>query len=878
MKKNSAAHSLPSVFRRLRCRAIDNKICFAAFLLPFVSMLAIFIGNEIFPFGDESFMHSDMYHQYVPFLQEFLRKLTKGDSLFYSRNVGMGANYLALYAYYSASPFNWLVIFVPQQYVIEFMSYMVIFKIGCCSFTFSYFLKEKFRTKDFTILLFSVFYAMSGFVAAYNWNVMWLDCLILAPMIILGLEKLVKKGRAGLYCITLALCILSNYYISIMVCIFLCLYFLVLLPELAKGDGAKAFGKRALLAAGRFSLYSLLTGGMCAVLLLPEIAALYFTEYADFNFPQKVTWYFSFLDVIARHAVGVKKETGLDHWPNIFCSSAVFFLIPLYACNTKIKLREKVGHLALCAFLLVSFSVNTLNFIWHGFNYPNSLPCRQSFLYILLVLTMCFEAVHRLDGYDSKTLFRCLGGGLFFLLLAEKLVTDDAFTTDNFVLSAALLAVYALLLYLHQKLQTAPQTPAASEKIAEKSGDADEGETNIIFDAPRILALAAVAVVTFEATFHMASTSVSTTSRSKYLEALPAYETLAQRTMETDTDFYRFEKFSRVTKNDGTLVGYPTASLFSSTANGNVEHWYDRMGLSESKVFYCFDGQTPLSSAMLNVRYMFSRSADEDSELYTLIDQEEDVYLYRCNYTLPAGYIVDDSWNLKSETLENTASTPFDLQNRMVLSTGTAAELFETAEVSESGGTAQVFVEKSGHYYAYCSNTKVDTVKLNSDSVNKTFRKIKYDYILDLGHHDAGDLITLDNQDDGDLQATVCLLNQEALAQTLNTIGQQQLTVDSWDSTHVNGHITVTNPGTLVLSIAYEPGWSLKVDGQEVEIEMYDTMFISTELSAGEHTIELSYAPADLIPGLIISISSLIAFLVLQWAQGQLPHQQKMWS
>ena len=49
------------------------------------------------------------------------------------------------------------------------------------------------------------------------------------------------------------------------------------------------------------------------------------------------------------------------------------------------------------------------------------------------------------------------------------------------------------------------------------------------------------------------------------------------------------------------------------------------MGMSESKVFYCFDGQTPLSAALLNVRYLFSRSDAEDSSLYTLIDEHDGV-------------------------------------------------------------------------------------------------------------------------------------------------------------------------------------------------------------------------------------------------------------
>ena len=87
-------------------------------------------------------------------------------------------------------------------------------------------------------------------------------------------------------------------------------------------------------------------------------------------------------------------------------------------------------------------------------------------------------------------------------------------------------------------------------------------------------------------------------------------------------------------------MGYPTASLFSSTSNGHVQDFYDKMGMSDSKVFYCFDGATPLSSSLLGVRYVFSRSANEDPSLYTLIDQEGDIYLYECRYSLPLGFMI----------------------------------------------------------------------------------------------------------------------------------------------------------------------------------------------------------------------------------------------
>ncbi|MFQ9701931.1 MAG: YfhO family protein [Enterocloster clostridioformis] len=65
------------------------------------------------------------------------------------------------------------------------------------------------------------------------------------------------------------------------------------------------------------------------------------------------------------------------------CSS--FFL--LYLGSRKITFREKAVYCTMLILFYASFSVNVLNFIWHGFHYPNSLPCRQSFIYIALMLS-----------------------------------------------------------------------------------------------------------------------------------------------------------------------------------------------------------------------------------------------------------------------------------------------------------------------------------------------------------------------------------------------------------------------------------------------------------------------------------------------------------
>ena len=118
-------------FKKLSKEAItawirENQIFILAFTLPFLTMMALFAAQQIYPFGNRSFLNIDMYHQYFPFLTDFFHKLKEGDSLYYSWNAGIGSNFIALYAYYLATPINWLCVLVPEAYLLEYMSYLVI--------------------------------------------------------------------------------------------------------------------------------------------------------------------------------------------------------------------------------------------------------------------------------------------------------------------------------------------------------------------------------------------------------------------------------------------------------------------------------------------------------------------------------------------------------------------------------------------------------------------------------------------------------------------------------------------------------------------------------------------------------------------------------
>ena len=67
---------------------------FISFFLPLIIMIAIFAVRGIYPFGDNVYLRSDMYHQYCPFFSELWDKIRNGGSLFYSWEIGLGSNFI----------------------------------------------------------------------------------------------------------------------------------------------------------------------------------------------------------------------------------------------------------------------------------------------------------------------------------------------------------------------------------------------------------------------------------------------------------------------------------------------------------------------------------------------------------------------------------------------------------------------------------------------------------------------------------------------------------------------------------------------------------------------------------------------------------------
>ena len=113
-----------------------------AFAVPVLVLFILYIVRGVYPFGKDIYVRMDFYHQYAPFVKDFCRRVWEGESFFYAWEYGLGANYWAHYAYYLASPFNWLIALIPTDYVIEAMNVTMVLRAGIAGASFVYFLKE----------------------------------------------------------------------------------------------------------------------------------------------------------------------------------------------------------------------------------------------------------------------------------------------------------------------------------------------------------------------------------------------------------------------------------------------------------------------------------------------------------------------------------------------------------------------------------------------------------------------------------------------------------------------------------------------------------------------------------------------------------------
>lgn len=342
-------------------RASNLPLLAAAFIIPILLYLAVMLLCKITPFGQRTLLVWDANGQYASYLTELRRMILGKADPFYTFHTVLGGGTAGLISYYLASPWNVIFIFFKETDLPLAYSLLVLLKIGLCGLSMMVFLRKVYGMR-YQGLLFSVTYALMGYVAVYSWCVMWMDGVAALPLILLGLRKISRRESPLLYILALAYSLYCNFYIGFMLCLFSLLYFIWLVLE----------NREALRASGSFIISSLLSAGLAAVMLIPAYVSIA-GGYSVFSLNDaSLSRLNSLFSVLLKLYTGaVSFEQMRYGQPNIYIGIPVLLFAISFFLNPAVPFRKRLSGAFLPGIILISFIVKPLYLVWHGFDFPN---------------------------------------------------------------------------------------------------------------------------------------------------------------------------------------------------------------------------------------------------------------------------------------------------------------------------------------------------------------------------------------------------------------------------------------------------------------------------------------------------------------------------
>ena len=876
---------------KLQNQPISRYVLPLAFAIPCVGMLMVMLISGYEPFGDAAILYSDNYHQYYPFFVAFREALLSGDSLLYSWDVGLGMDYLGLISYYLASPLYLLGVLVPEGLLLEFYCLLTPIRLGLAGLFFAIFLRKIFGKEDLAVAVFSAFYALCAWALGYLWNVMWLDTFALLPLVVLGAVSVLRERKFILYTVTLFLSIYSNYYIGFFVCIFVLLVFICW--QVCRWQGFKRFAiDLALMAA-----LSLLAIGMTAILELPALAALQNTQSSVNKFPEKFDinigedTFLGLLDAmrqVAGNMGGGLEPTFKEGLPNIYCGVGTLALAILYLMAKDVKLRDKICAVVMVLFLMMSFIIRQLDYIWHGFHFTNMIPYRFSFLYSFVMLYMAYRAWTLRETFRVSQVF--IAGVLAAALLC---MSNDALEPVFLVYNGVML-LFFLGFMIYGLLEKRPPEDAGEETLAEMKEEQSLRRRSAALYLTVILGAELVLnLVNFGIRFP--GTSVTHYPRgTTYAESMIAY----MHEREDDTLFYRAETTHSQTLNDGALNGYHGVSTFTSSANVKVTEFMRVLGYGAKNTYnrYCYEEASPVSNLFLGLKYMIDReSRDRESSMFDAIHTYDSVTLLQNNAYLPLGFLADgelsnlifgedndfyfqndlftaataiyeDVWRMQSADITGADVTIKDSQFSGYCSYQDAiqnASITYTYTVDESGFMC---------VQLYCPKRNDITILVNGLAVMT--ESMSLEQMLAVGDVVPGDIVEIradcDDGESGTMNITAAVLDNDLFWRGYEILNASTLELTTFENTLVEGTIDCDRDGLLNTSIPQNGNWSVSVDGQPAEITLVGDVMIGVALTEGRHTVTFTYENAAFSLGWKISAVCLLAFIVLVYVNYQI--------
>ena len=851
----------------LFCHRVEDfvlkKNALFSFLLVVGILLAVFLTSGIAPFGEQSLAGDDARIQYIDFFLYYKDVLAGQNSLAYTFSKLLGDSSIALFSYYLASPLNLLVVFFDKTQILSFIDLLILLKAALAAACFSVFLSVRFRDRihsrrsQFLTVFLSACYGLSEYILTQCSNLMWLDGAIILPLVMLGVYEVVN-GRALWRLSVPVLCsVLFNWYTAGMNCLFAGVWFVLEYALLAADPGTSLSIRHFFKTLLRW-LAGMLLGLLCSAgLFLPTVLALTGNSKADLNF-----W--ALLLPVMRSPLHTVIESSIYGARSTATSLTLFCgVLPIIGVSSFFFKRErpvyKLIFTLFLLFLVLMYCWFPLYSLFVLLENPARYFCRYSYLQEFGILFVAAWSLLNVST-DQRQPIRL--GAISYAVILITIYLLFPYEKRLYIVFTAL-SIVLVSLPLHAFLQPQIYSPRVNRFIA------------------WVLALFLIADLS-------AAAYLQLNFKGSYANAgaeTPAYIARENRLIESlsemDDGTYRLNQTTNRWTDDGHWTANFSESLaygfwsiieYSSTASSAQLGFLERAGYrTEADVIGVVNTSVLGIDSLLGVKYVLTDVPVNGLAKIDSVTGFDGKDVYRNPYALPMAFQFTANAFAADEASDEN---PFVYQNELYSELlGEAVELYIPVEYSLS--TSQN--PENGEYtYTYRLTLPEGNYAIYG---NIPWEYSKPNPMLNLNNRDhlvyacwLSPSVFYIPTDLGDADAAVTLSGTFSLVENAERFyaldldllerAAKRLQSRPADLADIqNGHIMISTKAAagdrLFLSVPYNRGWDIRLNGEKIKPELYADLFYTFPLQAGENLLEMRYSIPGLSLGILLSLLGL---------------------
>jgi len=789
--------------------------CLSSALLCSVAMLLFYFLTITKNEKLGSFLTGDLLELYFPAIKSLANNLRSGAGLSYSWNLYMGMDAVEYYTSVAGfSLWNLLLLLFPHMNPETFVLILIVGKCGLAGAGFTYFGKRVLKVNSSVAVLFSIFYAMSGFQVVNNTvNIIWMDLVYLLPLILTFIVMFLEEKKWIAMVVAYAYAFLCNFYIAYILGIFSAIFFMLYLCLLVKPK--EKSWKKNISHMLKYAFCVLLAAGLGAGALLPTAHFLVNNHAADaVQAGDNLIMKNPFL-LLTRFLMGIR-WSDFDTKPYLYCGILTILLVPFFLICKRIEIREKILYGTLFVLLLVSYMVLPVYIAWHGFDAPDQWYGRFTFCINFVVVAMACKAGQVLwkaeDQKNTKEFIPVLMGIPCWLVLLWYGSKCGNVMADK----AGVVNVVILLLW--------PMYILAAMHFTKKRQE--------------LISILGIALALSEVICNGYFQHTLFQDRNEVKTFYDQNEALAMQ-LQRDDGWWRVNVENALTDNADTLGGYHGITDFSSFENYSLRKTMSKLGAFTSPRLLSDRGTNPFTEMLLGVKY--------DTRLATMEEyQGENPVIYRNPYSLSLGYLAAPEI-LSVELAEDNV---FVNSNRVA-----SALLGEEIAIFEPVAEEAVFVDgngitlqkgEDGYYYLLREDVSPDQATFSylvpadagetyisfagQRNVFDADSPIVYEYgkVADYGALDVTYSKKMDSMEEFNIctitmirnwtrdwgkygNAYIYSLKEEKLSQVHERLSEGQMEILGWENGYVHGKIYVEDPSKILFtSIPNVEGWKVQ--------------------------------------------------------------------